>query len=98
MNIINCLLLLLLIILLINISGYKIKEGVIFTPYDNSKLINGAWNEFCVQTPPACQKNKSFLLIDRIPSIGCWCRDKKSLLDNTNCTDIHYDPFIEFRR
>lgn len=98
MNLINYLLLVLLVILLINVSGYKIKEGVTFTSYDNSKLITRPWDEFCVQNPPPCQKNRSFLLVNREPPIGCWCRDQKSVLDNKPCTDIHYDPFIEFRR
>ena len=98
MNLVNYMLVAVLLILLINISGFNIKEGVTFTPYDNSKLLTRPWDEFCVQTPPSCQKDRSFLLVDREPPIGCWCRDKKSVLDNPSCTDIHYDPFIEFRR
>ena len=83
-----------LLILIINISGFKIKEGVTFTPYDNSKLITKPWDEFCLQTMPSCENNKSFLLVDRNPPIGCWCRDKKSVLDNPSCTDINYNYFM----
>ena len=76
-----------------------LQEGVVFTPYDNEKWFNKPWDKFCVQTPPSCQKNDNFLLVDRDPPIGCWCNDKQQapLLDS-KCTDLEFDPFIEYRR
>lgn len=98
MKLINYILICFLLIILLNITTFKIKEGVTFTNYDNSKLITRPWDEFCIQTPPSCQNDKSFLLVDRQPQIGCLCRDKKSVLDTPKCTDINYDPFVEIRR
>ena len=76
-----------------------IREGVVFTPYDNAKWFNKPWNQFCVQTPPSCQKNNEYANIAKgNPQIGCWCNDKQQapLLDN-NCTDIEFDPYIEYK-
>ena len=85
-------------ILLINISGYKIKEGVTFTNYDNSKLITKPWDNFCLQNPPSCQEDSCFLMNKNFSPIGCWCNNQKSILDNPECSDINYDPFAEIRR
>jgi len=98
MFLINYILFVLLVILLINISGFSLKEGVTFTPYDNTQLLNNHWDEFCINNPVPCDENKPSLLIDREPEIGCWCKNQKSIFNNQPCSDIYYDPFIEFRR
>ena len=93
--------LIIILFLLFSLYYFKpvLKEGVIFTPYDNSKVFVRPWEKFCIQTPPSCKKNDNFLLIDRDPEIGCWCNDKQKapLLDN-NCNEFEFDPYIEYRR
>ena len=77
----------------------SLREGVVFTRFDNEKWFNKPWDKFCVQTPSSCQKNDNFLLVNRDPQIGCWCNDKQQapLLDN-KCTDLEFDPYVEYRR
>ena len=77
-----------------------LREGVVFTPYDNSTWFVKPWDNFCIQTPPSCKKeNINYLEVEGNPQIGCWCNDKQKapVLDN-NCTDLEFDPFIEYRR
>lgn len=92
MNLINYILFTALLLLLINIFSISIKEGVTFTSYDNSKLITKPWDEFCIQ--PTIDKHS----LNIKPLFKSWCNNQKSVLDNPSCTDIFYDPFIEFRR
>ena len=87
-------------ILLLYYLNKPLQEGVVFTPYDNANWFNKPWDKFCIQTPPSCQK----LSIDHPnikgnPQIGCWCNNEQKApqLDH-NCTDIEFDPFIEYRR
>lgn len=77
---------------------FPLREGVVFTPYDNAKWFNKPWDQFCVQMPPSCQNTETSRLASGNPHIGCWCNNKKQapLLDN-NCTDLEFDPFIEYR-
>ena len=44
--------------LLVLLSYYlkPLREGVVFTPYDNEKYFVKPWDQFCVQTPPSCKK------------------------------------------
>lgn len=95
----SCLLILILITVSLSyLFNSSLQEGVTFTNYSNSKLLVKPWDEFCVQDPPSCQNNDNFLLTQRNPPIGCWCKNQKATLAGNDCTDMEYDPFIEFRR
>ena len=43
-----------------------IREGVVFTPYDNRKLFTKPWDKFCISPPSSCDQN----LVQRNPAIG----------------------------
>ena len=98
-NLLRILLIVGLVWMLYNYLNKPIREGVVFTPYDNEKWFVRPWDKFCVQTPPSCQNHDNFLLVDRDPPIGCWCNDKQQapLLDS-KCTDLEFDPLVEYRR
>ena len=89
---------LLLILLVSCLFKSPLKEGITFTNYDNSNLLLNHWDHFCTQPGLACKNDDNFLLVERNPPIGCWCKDQYSTLLGPECTDINYDPFVEFRR
>ena len=89
-----------LVWLLYNYLFSPLREGVVFTRYDNEKLFDKPWDKFCAQTPPSCQKKNMYSLqVNGDPTIGCWCNDeqKAPALDN-DCTDLDFNPFAEYRR
>lgn len=76
-------------------SNKSLKEGIVFTPYDNSKLFTRPWEKFCIPPPPSCNKNlMDGSAADGTPKIGCWCKDVADAGDlDTNCYDIDYSHF-----
>jgi len=72
-----------------------LREGVVFTRYDNSKLFTKPWDKFCMPPPPSCSTN----LLEGpasigSPPIGCNCKgvgDAGNL--DTDCHDIDYNHF-----
>ena len=78
-NLRNCLLFSLIILGLVYLTKYllnkPIREGIVFTPYDNKKLFTKPWAEFCVPPPPSCDKNlpQGPAMVGS-PQIGCNCK------------------------
>ncbi len=99
-NISVCLLLSLLFMgfIALNWLTKPMREGVVFTPYDNRTLFTKPWNDFCIPTAPSCQKN--FLekpgMIGVFP-VGCWCKGigqaKSPPAISDDCYDIDHDHF-----
>ena len=92
-------LLLLLIIYIPQFFNSSIKEGVVFTPYNNRTFFTHPWDDFCIPDAPSCQK--PFLekpgMIGIYP-IGCNCKGiGKSMSPpaiEPNCLPLDYDhPF-----
>ena len=80
------------------LNKQPLREGVIFTPYDNSKLFNKPWDKFCIQPPPSCQKDTMNAQdAHGNPPIGCWCSDQEAPLLDNDCTDLEFDPYVEYR-
>ena len=74
----NCIILIIVILTFIYIiNSYfnkSLKEGVVFTPYDNKKLFTKPWDRFCINPPPSCNKNFfNGSELSGIPMIGCNC-------------------------
>ena len=95
-----CLLLFLgLVYLLYNYMNTSLREGAVFTRQDNENWFVRPWDKFCIQTPTSCQKrDEKSILIDGNPPIGCWCDNQRAPLLENKCTDLEFDPFIEYRR
>lgn len=76
-----------------------LREGVVFTPYDNATWFNKPWDKFCIQTPPSCQRDNEYAKqVNGNPTIGCWCNDEQKAPDLDNdCTDLDFNPFIEYK-
>lgn len=92
-------LILIIFLFVIFITFKPLREGVVFTAFDNYNLLNKPWDDFCTQKLPSCETSKdNYLLGNRDPPIGCWCKNQKSVLDNPGCTDIEYNPYAEYRR
>ena len=87
-----------LLYLLYNLFQTPLQEGVVFTPYDNSKLFTKPWDKFCIPFPPSCQKN---LLqgpaVQGSPHIGCNCTGINEAVSPPaipdSCYNISYDHF-----
>ena len=104
---ISCLILFLIFIFCVFCLSFlntPIKEGVVFTKYDNFKYFNKPWSKFCIQPNPSCNPSLAAPPLNNNPMMvgggptGCWCSNLgKSPLDN-NCTDLDFDPFVEVRR
>jgi hypothetical protein len=75
--------------------NYPIREGVVFSNYDKSKLFTQPWGKFCIPGPPSCNKNQmEGPATDGTPKIGCWCKgvgDAGEL--DTTCQGIDYNHF-----
>ena len=52
----------------------SIREGIVFTPYDNKMLFTKPWSQFCVPPPPSCNKNLPNAAVVGSPQIGCNCK------------------------
>ena len=78
-----------------NIMNKPMREGVVFTPYDNAKLFTKPWSNFCIPPPPSCDKN----LLERpasigSPPIGCHCKGVGNAGNlDTDCQNIDYNHF-----
>ena len=74
-NLQHSLLLLIIIIGIGCLTKYMInplREGIIFTPYDNKTLFTKHWSQFCLQPPPSCNKSSPASMLGA-PPIGCNC-------------------------
>jgi hypothetical protein len=88
---------LLIFLLFIRLIYYNksVKEGVVFTPYDNAKLFTEPWNKFCIMPPPSCDKNFMYgQKIDTSRVVGCLCKGVGNAGNlDTKCNDIDYNHF-----
>ena len=84
-----------LLLVIYNYFNKSLQEGIVFTPYDNSKLFTKPWNNFCINPPPSCKKDFEFgPATAGSPPIGCWCDGAGSAPELENkCTDIDYSHF-----
>ena len=76
------------------------KEGITFTPFDNRTFFTRPWDNFCITTPPSCQK--PFLqkpgMIGEFPA-GCHCKEigiatSPPSIEN-NCYELDYNYFYK---
>ncbi len=94
----NCIFLTLIVLLIVcllkSFLNKPVREGVVFTPYDNRKLFTKPWAEFCVPPPASCDKNppEGPAMIGS-PPIGCHCKgvgDAGSLDPDCDGNEPHY--------
>lgn len=83
---------------------FKIKEGVVFTNYDNYMTFNSKpWDAFCIPNSPSCENNmyapKTFGRTQPgAAEPGCHCKKTGVSTLTRSCTDIDYNPLAEYRR
>ena len=81
-----------------------LREGVTFTNYDNYHTFNmKPWDAFCIPNSPSCENNMyapsthgQTLPGAALP--GCHCKKTGESTLTKSCTDIDYNPLIEYRR
>jgi hypothetical protein len=78
-----------------NYINKPLKEGVVFTNYDKSKLFTEPWGKFCIPESPSCNKNiMEAPATDGTPQIGCWCKGVGNAGElDTTCQGIDYNHF-----
>ena len=84
--------------LLYNLFYPSLQEGIVLTPYDNSKLFTKPWDKFCIPFPPSCQKNLLQGPAEQgSPHIGCNCTAINEAVSPpaipNSCYNINYDHF-----
>lgn len=92
------------LVCLIKNNCSKLKEGVTFTNYDNYHTFNmKPWDEFCISNY-AINENKSIyssktngITLPGAAKPGNYCKNGVSTLTNS-CTDIDFNPYVEYRR
>ena len=79
-----------------NYANYTYTDNRKLTNYDKWKLFTKPFDQFCINEPPSCNKSDNNNQLNGY-EVGCWCKNKKSVLTKENNYGIEYDPYIEFR-
>jgi len=86
-------------------SFFSVKEGVTFTNYDNYHTFNKKpWDDFCIPNSPSCENDPinapktNGTTLPGAAEPGCHCKKTGQSTLTRNCTDIDYNPFVEYRR
>jgi|TARA_Y100000389_G_scaffold44237_1_gene38936 hypothetical protein len=86
-------------------NSFKIKEGVTFTNYDNYHTFNmKPWDNFCIPNSPSCENNPMYapktngVTMPGAAEPGCHCKKTGHSTLTRSCTDIDYNPYVEYRR
>lgn len=94
-----------LVILLATIMYQRdIREGVTFTNFDNYHTFNmKPWNDFCIPNSPSCQTNMSApktygVTLPGAALPGCHCKNTGHSTLTSSCTELDYNPLVEYRR